>query len=63
MPTPVPPTDTYLNKALFSQPAPLTLGTSAPDYTTIMGCGTTSENISLSKNMRFKERFRCAVAL
>ena len=26
-------TDTYLNKALFSQPAPLTLGTAAPDYT------------------------------
>ena len=50
--------DTYLNKALFSQPAPLTLGTSAPDYTQIMGCGTISENISLSKNMKFKERFR-----
>ena len=50
--------DTYLNKAQFSQPAPLTLGTSAPDYTQIMGCGTISENISFSKNMRFKERFR-----
>lgn len=50
--------DTYLNKALFSQPAPLTLGTSAPDYDQIMGCGTISENIALSKNMRFKERFR-----
>jgi hypothetical protein len=23
-----------------------------------MGCGTISENIALSKNMRFKERFR-----
>jgi hypothetical protein len=52
------PTDTYLNKALFSQPAPLTLGTGAPDYTTITGCGTISENVSLSKNMRLKERFR-----
>jgi len=51
-------TDTYLNKALFSQPAPLTLGTSAPDYTQILGFGTISENISLSKNMRIKERFR-----
>jgi hypothetical protein len=52
------PTDTYLNKALFSQPAPLTLGTGAPAYTAAAGCGTVSENISLSKNMRFKERFR-----
>src|ERR1022692_1923893 len=52
------PQDTYLNKALFSQPAPLTLGTAAPTYTTLTGCGTISENISLSKNMKFKERFR-----
>lgn len=50
--------DTYLNRALFSQPAPLTLGTGAPTYSQILGFGTISENVSLSKNMRFKERFR-----
>jgi hypothetical protein len=52
------PMDTYLNKSIFSQPAPLTLGNAAPDYDTIMGCGTISENIALSKNVKFKERFR-----
>ncbi len=57
------PTDTYLNKALFSQPAPLTLGNSAPDYTSILGFGTISENVSLSKNMKFKERFRCQLRI
>jgi hypothetical protein len=52
------PTDTYLNKSLFSAPAPLTLGTSAPAYTQILGFGTISENVSLSKNMKIKERFK-----
>jgi Carboxypeptidase regulatory-like domain len=52
------PTDTYLNKSLFSAPAPLTLGTSAPAYTSILGFGTISENVSLSKNLKIKERFK-----
>jgi hypothetical protein len=52
------PANTYLNKSLFSQPAPLTLGSSAVDYTQILGFGTISEQVSLSKNMKFKERFK-----
>jgi hypothetical protein len=52
------PTDTYLNKALFSAPAPLTLGTAAPAYTQILGFGTISENVSLSKNLKIHERFK-----
>ena len=53
------PTDTYLNKALFSQPAPLTLGNfRARLISQILGFGTISENVSLSKNMKIKERFR-----
>jgi hypothetical protein len=50
--------DTYLNNALFSQPAPLTLGSGAPAYTGARGFGTISEDFSLQKNNRLSEKFK-----
>jgi len=50
--------DTYLNKSLFSDPAPLTLGDSAVRYGSIRGFGTISEDFGLLKNFRFAERYR-----
>lgn len=52
------PSNTYLNKSLFSDPAPLTLGTAAPLYTQVRGFGTINEDFSLQKNMRVAERYR-----
>ena len=52
------PENTYLNKALFSDPAPLTLGTSAIRYGQIRGFGTISEDFGLLKNFRFGEGVR-----
>jgi hypothetical protein len=52
------PENTYLNKSLFSDPAPLTLGASAPRYTTIRGFGTISEDAGILKNFRIHERYR-----
>ncbi|MDZ4799618.1 MAG: TonB-dependent receptor [Bryobacteraceae bacterium] len=51
----------YLNKALFSDPAPLTLGTAAPRYTTIRGFGTISEDVGLLKNFRIHEKYRAQI--
>jgi hypothetical protein len=50
--------DTYLNKSMFSNPAPLTLGTGAVRYTQVRGFGTKNENIGLQKNVRFHEKYR-----
>lgn len=52
------PGNTYLNKALFSDPRPLTLGTAAPRYTQLRGFGTINEDFTLQKNFRIRERFR-----
>lgn len=52
------PENTFLNKSLFSDPAPLTLGTSAPRYTQVRGFATRNEDIGLQKNMRFAEKYR-----
>jgi transaldolase len=50
--------NTYLNKSLFSDPAPLTLGTSAPRYTQIRGFGTINEDIGLEKHYTVAEKYR-----
>jgi hypothetical protein len=50
--------NTYVNKSLFSDPAALTLGTSAVRYGQVRGFGTTSEDFGLLKNFRFSERSR-----
>jgi hypothetical protein len=50
--------DTYLNKSLFSDPLPLTLGTSAYRYVQARNFGTISEDFGLQKNHVFAERFK-----
>jgi len=52
------PNNTYLNKALFSQPAPLTLGTSAPRYSQVRGFGTISEDLCIQKSGKLSEKVR-----
>ncbi len=52
------PGNMYLNKSLFSDPEPLTLGTSAPRYAQARGFGTISEDFGLQKNHRWGERYR-----
>jgi hypothetical protein len=52
------PKNTYLNKALISLPAPLTLGSSAPRYTQIRGFGTINEDLTVQKAWRIAERVR-----
>ena len=50
--------NTYLNKAAFSAPAPLTLGTGARRYSQIRGFGTRSEDISIRKMFQLREKTR-----
>jgi hypothetical protein len=50
--------NTYLNKALFSDAPALTLGTAAPRYSSIRKFGTINEDMVIAKNMRIKERVR-----
>lgn len=52
------PQNTFLNKGLFSDPAPLTLGTSAPRYAQARGFWTPNEDFSLQKNVFLGERYR-----
>ncbi len=52
------PGNTYLNKSLFSDPAPLTLGTAAKYYTQARNFGTVTEDFTLQKNHWFKEKYR-----
>jgi hypothetical protein len=52
------PNNTYLNKSLFSDPAPLTLGSAAFRYTQARNFGTISEDFGLQKNHRFAEKYR-----
>jgi hypothetical protein len=56
--TPSSPNNTYLNKALFSDPAPLTLGTAAPRYSQARGFGVMNEDLSLQKAHRINEKYR-----
>jgi hypothetical protein len=50
--------DTYLNKAAFSAPAALTLGTSAKRYTSVRSFPTLNEDLALSKSNRITEKVR-----
>ena len=50
--------NTYLNKALFSDPAPLTLGTSAFRYAQARGFGKINEDFGLQKNTKIGEKVR-----
>ena len=50
--------NTYLNKALFSDPPPYTLGTAAHYYTQARGFGTINEDIGLQKNHMIAEKYR-----
>lgn len=52
------PANTYLNKSLFSNPASLTLGNSAPAYTQARAWPTLNEDFSLLKNVKLSERLR-----
>jgi hypothetical protein len=52
------PKDTYLNKSLFSDPGPLTLGTSAPRYAQARDFGTINEDLGLQKSYRLHEKYR-----
>jgi hypothetical protein len=52
------PMNTYLNKAAFQDPAPLTLGNAPPYLSQVRNFGTISENLSLQKVVRFGEKFR-----
>ena len=52
------PSNTYLNKSLFSDPAPLTLGNSAFRLTQIRNFGVINEDLGLQKNHTFKEKYR-----
>lgn len=47
--------DRYLNIAAFSQPAPFTFGTAAPNYSDMRAFGTRNENLSLLKNFEIFE--------
>jgi hypothetical protein len=50
--------NTYLNKSLFSDPPPLTLGTAAYAYTQARGFGSINEDFSLRKTGTFGEKYR-----
>lgn len=50
--------NTYLNKPLFSDPRPLTLGTSAPRYVQVRGFGTINEDLALQRFYRLNEKYR-----
>ena len=52
------PQDTYLNKALFSNPAAFTIGNAAPSYLQIQGFGQVNENMGLLKTFRVHEKYR-----
>jgi hypothetical protein len=52
------PTNTYLNKAAFEDPAPLTLGNSAFRFTQARNFGVISEDLGLQTNHTFKDKYR-----
>ena len=52
------PGDTYLNKGIFSNPAPLTLGTAARAYAQARTFGIINEDFGLQKSHFFAEKFR-----
>jgi hypothetical protein len=52
------PNNTLLNKSLFSDPAPLTLGTSAFRYTQTRNFARRSEDFGIQKNTKITEKVR-----
>jgi hypothetical protein len=52
------PANTYLNKSLFSDPAPLTLGRSAVRYGQARNFGTINEDVGLLKSFTVNENYR-----
>jgi hypothetical protein len=52
------PANTSLDKSKFSDPAPLTLGSAAPNYGSIRGFGQINEDFALSKNTKIGEQAR-----
>ena len=50
--------NTYLNKAMFSQPAPLALGTAAKRFGQLRNFGTINEDFVLRKSIVERERYR-----
>jgi hypothetical protein len=48
----------YLNREMFSAPAPLTLGTGAKRYGNVRGFGTRTENLTLTKSHAITEQIR-----
>jgi len=53
--------NTYINKSLFSDPAPYTLGTAAHYYTQARGFGVINEDIGLQKNHVIAEKYRVQI--
>ena len=53
--------DTYLNKAAFSAPLTLALGTSAKRYSNIRAFPTRNEDLALAKNNKLTEKVRLQV--
>ena len=47
-----------MNKSIYSDPAPLTLGTAAKLYTQGRTFGTVGEDFTIQKNHWFKEKYR-----
>jgi hypothetical protein len=55
------PTNTYLNKSVFSDIALLTLGNAAYRYTQLRGFGTINEDVGLQKGYRINEKYRIQI--
>ncbi|MBE0658960.1 MAG: hypothetical protein IH602_14805, partial [Bryobacteraceae bacterium] len=55
------PSNTYLNKSLFSDPGALRLGTAALRYSQIRNFGTVMEDFGLLKYVRFNERMNVQI--
>lgn len=56
--TPASPKNSYLNNALFANPAPLTLGAGARRYSQVRDFGTVNEDIGFEKTHRIAEKVR-----
>ena len=52
------PSNAYLRKTVFADPAPLTLGAAAPRYAQARGFGTINEDLGLQKSHSLSERFK-----
>jgi hypothetical protein len=55
------PANTYINKAAFSVPPPLNLGTAAPYYTQALGFWTRNEDAGLEKKFKLREGMRLQI--